>query len=109
MSEDSKTYSVNELLDALPALFGQAVRVACLLNVEFEGNALLHIPKSERHEGPYEVPFYCSHPTPALIAKINQLKGRRVLVTCVVNRPPLGDLGHERAEVDISAVEKLGG
>ena len=106
--------SVNEALDQLDQLDGEAVAVHGILCFEFEHIAVWHYPKSERrHEfGQY---IWLSTGTGSL--QLNQrglqgLNGHRVLVMGLMRAPDplLGGCGHlssAAAEIMVNSIEPL--
>lgn len=96
--------SVNEAIDALPALAGEDISVEGILRFEFEGTAIDHFPKQERRtsqdSGPIESSsIWLSVGTGALQFNEEQLRrwhGKRVTVqgTLYGPHPNLGGCGH---------------
>ncbi len=100
--------TVNDVIAALDSLHGETVRVAGVLQVEFEGNSLWHSPTSERKPG-YgsslwaESDYAASGRSPGQLREFN---GRHVVVTAVVDGQFTGHFGLWPGALQIRAVIK---
>lgn len=112
--------SVNAALDELATLVGQDIALEGILRFEFEGTALDHFPKAERHNAPDEGPLesssvWLSVGSGALHFNEEQLRrwhGKRVTVLGTLLGPDekLGGCGHFSAfpaEVLARSIERL--
>lgn len=88
MGED-RIYTVNEVLDALEQLDGRTIRIAGALNIEFEGDAIRHIPKAERRDDDF----------PALLAAFD-------FGTLGVDRDGLSQFASRHVVVEVTVVRR---
>lgn len=113
--------SVNQLIDRLSELDGQAVEVTGLLTFEFENVSIGHFPKSERREITEEVepPYYqssvwLSFGSGSIQANekiLSKWVGKRVLVTGVLRGPRgpggCGHFGGWGCEIEPYSIERV--
>ena len=88
MGEDP-IYSVNDVIASLDQFHDQTVRMACVLNVEFEGDSIWHTPTIER------LPDYGSSLWADFDSEFRprRLNGRHVVVTAIVDKQMHGHRG----------------
>jgi hypothetical protein len=81
-----RVYAVNEVIAALDELRGKVLRIAGVLEIEFEGDSIWHYPKSERladHKSSLWVDF--AHDALGRDRKgLKEFDGRRVVVTAML-------------------------
>jgi hypothetical protein len=92
---ESKPYTVNEVVVALDSLDGKTIDVSGVLELEFEGDSLSHLPKSERKPG-HESSLWAVFDYDALgrsLGQLHEFDGRHVVVTAEVDRQFTGHMG----------------
>ena len=102
-------FSVNEIIEKLDELHGRTLTIACMLQIEFEGDSIWHIPKSERKPG-YESSLWANFDYKSLgIAEpqFQKFNGRHVIVSANVNAKMQGHFSLWPAEVTIRVIRKL--
>jgi hypothetical protein len=102
--------SVNEVVEGLDHLHGERVRVFGALRLEFEGDSMWHLPKSERVDC---VPYRSSLWVELDRARrdlgqegLRQLNGRHVIATGVIDAHHLGHLDLWPAAILVSSLVK---
>ena len=107
MSDDS-IYSVKEVVAAIDQLHGRTVRIACVLNIEFEGDSIWHTPKAERLPD-YGSSLWADFDFEAIGCrpqKLEELNGRHVVVVATVDREMQGHFSLWPGSVTIQSVAK---
>ena len=90
-----RIHSVNEVTADLERLHGQTVQLAGVLQIEFEGDCLLHFPASERlpdHRSSLWAEFEMER-FPTGPNDLQRFNGRRVTVIATINRDQHGHFG----------------
>ncbi len=101
---------MNEVIENLARFHDRRVRVLGALQLEFEGDSLWHLPKSERvdsisHRSSLwvELDEACRALGPAAL---RQFEGRRVIATGIVNTNHLGHFDLWPAAILVSSLQK---
>lgn len=105
---DDPIYSVNEVIACLDLLHGQTLRIACALVLEFEGDQICHLPRSEHH--PDYGSYLWANFDEATLGRdrvgLRPFVGRHVVVEATVDRHELGHLGLWPGGVVVRAIAK---
>lgn len=103
-------FSVHDVIEHLDQMHGRSVRVAGVLQLEFECDCLWHMPKSERVDSlPYRSSLWVHLDAgcQSLGAEaLHKFKGRRVVVTGVIDAQDSGHMGLWPAAILVSSVTK---
>lgn len=103
-------FSVHDVIEHLDQMHGRSVRVAGVLQLEFESDALWHMPKSERVDSlPYRSSLWVNldDGCQSLGAEVlHQFKGRHVIVTGVIDARDSGHMGLWPAGILVSSIAK---
>jgi hypothetical protein len=105
---DERTYSVNEVVASLDDLNGRTVRIACVLDIEFEGDSIWHTPTAERHPG-YASSLWANFDCDAIGRQPHQLEefnGRHVVVDATVDKDMQGHFSLWPGSVTIRSMAK---
>ncbi|MEQ1508155.1 MAG: hypothetical protein ABMB14_38350 [Myxococcota bacterium] len=110
MMDRSGVFSVHDVVEHLDQLHGTSVRVAGVLQLAFESDALWHMPASERVDSlPYRSGLWV-HLDDAVRslgeAVLHQFEGRRVIVTGVIDAQDAGHMGLWPAAILVSSIAK---
>lgn len=87
--DKDQIYSVNDVISLIGRLHGETVRIACVLNVEFEGNSIWHLPENERLPG-YGSSLWADFDSEFPPRKLH---GRHVIVSAIVDKESGGHCG----------------
>lgn len=109
--------SVNETIDRLVELNGQKVSIFGILSLEFEGQCITHVPKSELRSndiGNYASSIWANFDLDSIGQRkqwLDQFDGRHVRLDGILNTPcpghdGCGHLSMWPAEVTVTAIQK---
>lgn len=105
--ELSRVLSVNEVIASLDKWDGQSVRIACVLNLEFEDVSVWHLPASERLPG-YESRLWAEFEGSGgyLDPLYKRFHRRHVIVTGTIDRDERGHMSLWPGGIRVHSVQK---
>jgi hypothetical protein len=105
---DDRVYTVNEVVSSIDELQGRTVLIACVLQLEFEGDSIWHRPKSQCLPG-YGSSLWANLDQESLrqsSTELEQFQARTVLVKATIDQNDTGHMGLWPGSVSIHSIVK---